>query len=668
MSNYLTNFSNGITHFARTYPAIREATRLSIPFKKNTLGDALASLVVFGNVTITEPASFPALNQAEHSAGQVGALSLDPANVNRDLATKLSGARIEILERGSSASARGTLIGIQPFSETGAEGSVIDRYQMVILDEEGVVRSYPEPRIAGMKFLDEEIQAEIQKALARNFQRIKPDSAFVNIGLAPSEADPTDAPFVIEYTIPTAAWQPVYQLRLKDDHCELEALAKVDNPTDEDWNDYIVSVVTGDPNTFETDLALIRQPKRRRVNIVSDEAIGAVTAAEALSMPQMAAGEARSEYSVDFMAVEQSERRPMAARRAQMQRAQSGRAQTTDVGDFAVYTCEHPVSIGANRSAVIPLFRSQVEGSVLLIYQERSDAERPFRAVRFKNTTANSLGRGSCTVYNEGTYQGQCVLESVKPGEERILPHARENGVRVWKNPVGSEPKPWQSRRSRLEIAQGVVVSETVNTVETVYRVQNNKAERFRLEIEHLCALPNSEVRVRGGAEPFSHLQNGVRIPVDLAPLGDSEVRVSERQAVSHSVTLEGADGALWLLANVVDGPDAPQPAVNSEPLATVLEAYQALQMLQQTIRDGEAESQSLQREQTRKMELVKSAGSGSSVDTWLSELAENEQAIQELERRMLPQLRKEEQQAQRQLNEALRALHVAWTDVENTE
>jgi hypothetical protein len=34
----------------------------------------------------------------------------------------------------------------------------------------------------------------------------------------------------------------------------------------------------------------------------------------------------------------------------------------------------------------------------------------------------------------------------------------------------------------------------------------------------------------------------------------------------------------------------------------------------------------------------------------------------------MLPQLRKEEQQAQRQLNEALRALHVAWTDVENTE
>lgn len=667
MSNYLTNFSNGITHFTRTYPPLREATRISIPFKKNTLADALATLVVFGDVTITEPAGFPAVNQVEHAAVQPNVLTIDPANVNRELASKLSGARIEVMERGSNSTAKGTLIGIQPFSEPGTSGSITDRYKqttrykLVILDEDGVVRSFTDENIAGTRFLDEEIQVEIRKALARNFQSIKPDSAFVSIGLSPSVPGGTDAAFVIEYTIPTSAWQPVYQLRLKSGVCELEALAKVDNPTDEDWNDTILSVATGDPNTFETDLAMIRQPKRQRINIVSDQAIGAVNADE--EVPAVAGRAYSMTLSNDTEVPRRVVGKYLTGAPHDMRRAQTVQAVTQDVGDFAIYTCEHPVSIGANRSAVIPLFRMKVEGSILLIYKESSDAERPFRAVRFKNTTANSLGKGSCTVYNEGTYQGQCILESSKPGEERILPHARENGVRVWKNPVGSSPQPYQSRRHRLAIDRGVFLTETVRSCEVVYRVRNNKAESFLLEIEHPRALFDSAVSVRGANAQFSSLQDGVRIPVDLPPHGDAEVRVSERQRLSESWTLKN-NGSSWLLEHVLQGGDLPQELVSNPHLAAVFEAHRALLTVQQEIRDSEAESRTLQSEQTRKMELVKAGGSGSNVDGWLAELADNEKAIKTLERQTLPAQRKEEMAAQRRLDEAMQALSLTWNEV----
>jgi hypothetical protein len=117
------------------------------------------------------------------------------------------------------------------------------------------------------------VRQEINKALERDYATINPESTIVTIGLAPdTESKEGNESIVYQLTIPFSAWQPVYQLRLKNNQCEIEASAKVDNPTDEDLNDYIVSVATGDPNTFETDLADVRKPRRQRVNIISDQA------------------------------------------------------------------------------------------------------------------------------------------------------------------------------------------------------------------------------------------------------------------------------------------------------------------------------------------------------------------------------------------------------------
>ena len=464
MSNYLTIFSNGMAHFTRNLPAVTEKTTVQISVKRTSLADALATLVVFGNVRITEPPSCPVAD-----ADKV--LTVDPSNVTRDLATKLSGTKVSIEERGGPG-IKGTLFGIQPYEERVGE-AVVEHYRVGVYGDDGRYYTYTDNDVKCIQFLDQVVQQEIKKALERNYAAINPESTLVTIGLAP-DGDSKE-PVVYQLTIPFSAWQMVYQLRLKNNKCEIEASAKVDNPTDEDLNDYIVSVATGDPNTFETDLADVRKPRRQRVNIISDQATGAVGAEDAL--PEWNAETAELEAVEDGGAEalhfagslargEFAERAvqpyamPMAATVPTAPRAAQPGAVVSDVGDFAIYTSKHPVSIGRKRSAVIPLFQAQAEGQVLLLYKEQADAKRPYRAVKFKNTTEYSLGKGSCTVYADDVYQGQVVLEATKPGEERTLPHARENGVRVFKNPPGSNGGSTSDRRVRIEIVKGTIVIE----------------------------------------------------------------------------------------------------------------------------------------------------------------------------------------------------------------
>src|SRR5690606_31969595 len=72
----------------------------------------------------------------------------------------------------------------------------------------------------------------------------------------------------IQYTIPVAAWKMRYAIRSRDGKMTLEGAAIVDNNTDEDWNNFMVSVVTGNPISFATDIADVIVPSRKMVRLV----------------------------------------------------------------------------------------------------------------------------------------------------------------------------------------------------------------------------------------------------------------------------------------------------------------------------------------------------------------------------------------------------------------
>ena len=91
--------------------------------------------------------------------------------------------------------------------------------------------------------------------------------------------------------------------------------------------------------------------------------------------------------------------------------------ESKEVGDFCVFTAKEPITLLARKSAVVPMFTVDLKhAGIVLLYKESNHASRPYRAVKFKNETEYSLGRGKTVIYNEGVFSGECVLDTAKPG------------------------------------------------------------------------------------------------------------------------------------------------------------------------------------------------------------------------------------------------------------
>lgn len=123
-----------------------------------------------------------------------------------------------------------------------------------------------------MVFPQEAVASEVDKSLNRAFQTIRPQSTTVNMQVS---SDSPGQEFTLQYTVPAAAWKMTYRLRADGSSISLDGVGVVDNNTEEDWNDFLISMVVGEPVTFSTDVASSKIPQRQQVNLVSQEAQGA---------------------------------------------------------------------------------------------------------------------------------------------------------------------------------------------------------------------------------------------------------------------------------------------------------------------------------------------------------------------------------------------------------
>ncbi|MEQ8791098.1 MAG: hypothetical protein RIC55_32855 [Pirellulaceae bacterium] len=670
--NRVVIYSNGIADFQRGYDLTAETPRrISIPVRQDHLADVLASFNVYGDVKLESPPTFRPSNELE------GNLTIDPRRVLEDLAATLSGARVRI-ERAGGAVA-GVLVGLHQESEATA-GEPMESKSLVVLTDDGLRRCVLR-EVQSLKFLDEDVQAEIDKALRRNYQRIKPNSTFVELVLSTAEKQ-TEA--VVQYTIPAAAWKISYRLRLAEGRAtELQGFAIVDNNTDEDWTDFLVCVVTGEPITFSTDLAESKTPRRNRVNLVSETALGAAEA-EGPVVVMGAEAEFGGGGDEDFDApTGQGKFRkaaPTIAGRQMMMRqsrdmapraaAEMSRADIQEVGDFNLFESESPVTIPAKRSTVIPVFQvEQADAKSVLHYKHENHPERPYRSIDFTNQTGFSLGRGVCTVFEEAVYAGNCILPPLKPQENRLLPHALETGVSVHRN-----PKRQRNKIVALRLSEGCCYTSTRQHRETEYHVKNNRdvAHQLVLDHEYLLTEPDLEARLlqQGGDEPLAvaaKLTAGVRYSVSLAPMSELVVRVEE-QRIDQSrmelitVSKQHEDFRIaWLEQNLVK---TNGPLALDEGVQQCLAIHQQMEAKQEETTEAVRETERLAARQERLRQNIKAGGQDELTNRWRGELDAAEQSIRKIEEETIPALREEEKTLRTKLRDALRSLAAEWANV----
>ena len=648
--NHAVIYSNGIADLRRGYTVRRDAPlRIRIPVRSEHTADVISSLNVFGDVRIATPPSFRPANEL------AGYLSIDTTRSLEHLVTALAGTDVSIV---AGEEFRGRLLGLHTEYQ-GTAGDAIEVRYVTLLTEIGI-RKIALRDVLNLHFEDEAIRTEIDKALQRQLATIKPESQVVEFDLTTEQAE---AETLVQYAIPAAAWKISYRLRqIGDEAFEFQGFAIVDNNTDEDWIDFRISVVTGEPISFSTDLAHSKSPQRQHVNIVRDVALGAVEVAAAFDDLEDGAmlGEAAAAGAVPMAAP----RRKVAARGRRMQAAKAPEAQVQEVGDFCLFEAEETVTIAANRSAAIPVFSTQLGRSRhVLHYKTENHAERPFRAVEFVNETSYALGRGVCSVSDDGVYVGSCILPATKPGEDALLPHALETGVRVRHEIVRTT-----TDVVGLRFAAGFSYTSHRETVESVYTVGNSRDRSWKLVLDHDHRVSQPEVQcevIRGSTADSleaKRIDDGVRLRVELASDEIARVRIVESRVYDSSVQLAGDNfaNAGWLADNVIrsDGPLAQDPSIRK-----CLEIQREIDGVQQEMVTTQQEAESLNRRQERLRQNIAAVGLDERSSQWRSELGSTEQRIVEIEETRLPALSARFSELESRLREALLALTAEWRE-----
>jgi hypothetical protein len=659
-------YRNGIADFRRVYEVKGGGEKVSIPVKESQVGDVLSSIDYFGNIKLTKPPGYsPKDTQST--------LSIESTDPMGSALRAFSGARISLVMKGQNGDITGTLAGCETIEETAANGMTVPTRYVGIYTDEGFRQINLKDEIRSIKFLTDSDKAEFDKALARNYQKIKPGSTFIDLTLTPTTGNTEEA--VIQYALPVAAWNMSYRIKRKENgRWSLDGHAVVHNSTDFDWVGYWISVVTGEPTTFEHDLAEAKLPTRMKVNVTADRAQGAVYAEEGVMLESMSVRGAqgppggRGARGVAKMAMPS----PMSAGMSfaasgggggrgfgggqedfeadSYNQAEMDMATASNVGDFLILKSPNPADIAANQSALVPMFSKDLdEAERVFYYQPAADPSFPFSAIKFKNTTGMPLTKGVATVTIEGHNAGEAVLEAAKPGDTRLLAHTLETGIKVVRdrakldNPI-----------SLVRINEGNIYTERRSIASQDYTIKNKLEEDAKILVEHPWNVSQSDVSVVIDGETVSGLEKistGVRFTFTCKAGATCNIQVKENKIQESTVALDGHQFQWVAQQGYFD---------KNDQFAKVSTIQEEINRLSQERQELNIKRQALQNDQTRYNGFLPNAGANK--DRWETALGKAEDEIVDINTKKIPDYDKKITEASQRMQQALKDLRASWT------
>jgi hypothetical protein len=206
-------------------------------------------------------------------------------------------------------------------------------------------------------------------------------------------------------------------------------------------------------------------------------------------------------------------------------------AATRDLGDLFEYKVKSLVTIPRNQSAMVPIVSSPVEVQRVSSWRAADGLPRPRRALWITNTSGLTLDGGSVAVLDHENFAGEGLIETVKPGEKRLLSFALDLAMQVQAEPVAR-----QRPTERVRIARGVMTIDTLVCDQTKYTARNEDTAERQLVIEH----PRNAgwQLVEGKARPEEATVSAWRFLVPVGAKSSAALVVSTYRSASTTTML----------------------------------------------------------------------------------------------------------------------------------
>jgi hypothetical protein len=222
----------------------------------------------------------------------------------------------------------------------------------------------------------------------------------------------------------------------------------------------------------------------------------------------------------------------------------------SEIGDLFEYRIEQPVTVERNRSALIPIIQTKMEGERVSIFRanasddedDDSDDEdeqesvaranpRPMSGLLLKNTTAMTFEGGSMTVLDRDAYAGEALMERLKPKEQRLISFALDMGtlIRV-------EEKEDREPARMVKVVNGVFQVHYFKTDKKAYRLSNQTDRPKFVYVEH--PVRKNWILSPDFAKPDYTTARFYRFRVELAPFENKEITVAENFGMMDTYNL----------------------------------------------------------------------------------------------------------------------------------
>ncbi len=474
----VTLFNNGVGYFQlRGMAPAGKGIHLRV--KESQMNDLLKSLTVL-NLTSGQVSSIVYDND-KTIAQKLDEFDfqLQKAQGLPQILRQLQGSKVQVFTGSSSIS--GTIMGVEK-RNIQEEKMVTPWFFLTIMDRTGQMRSIDTAEVTGITLEDEALNSDLKRYLSILFGRLQKNGK--SISIVPMGQGPQD--LLVGYVTEVPVWKATYRIVLPGKEAEkppfLQGWAIVDNVSGKDWQNVQLSLVSGMPVSFIQQLYAPRFKQRPELKVADEGAVSPTVPETAMAekrmmmasppSPMAKAGALKKEKMEDRYTAETD----MAANIRKLK----AQTVTRELGDMFEYRIEHPVTIEQNRSALVPIVSTDIEGEAVDLYNERTQPRHPLAGVRLKNTTGLTLEGGPLTVLQGGIYAGEAFIKSLKPNEKRYITYAVDLGLYV-DTKRGSTTEPVDRvviNRGIMRLHRGIIETKT-------YNLNNKNARPKAVVIEH---------------------------------------------------------------------------------------------------------------------------------------------------------------------------------------
>ncbi|MDX2116027.1 MAG: hypothetical protein SFZ24_10490 [Planctomycetota bacterium] len=592
-------FRSGVGYFERR-GEVKGDARAELSFETEQINDIIKSMVILdldgGRIDAVRYNSKEPLERRLRSFG----VDISRAPTIADLFMQLRGSRVSITT--VDGPVEGTILGVEtrpvPGAMRGAEPEAPVNQQFVNLVTEAGVRSVMIASISSFRFTDGELQEELSRALGALAEQRSEHEKTVDLSFSAGGDANAARRVIVGYVHEMPVWKTSYRLILPEARTgeagagrkqsfTLQGWAVVENTTDQDWENVRLSLASGRPVSFTMDLYQPLFTQRPVAPVPVLAGVGPRIYEGAMSMQRMAAT-AAAPAAADSSNMRFRKEADGAGARSDGEIVELGRelsgqdmidyaaqaqAAAGSAGETFMYTVDAPVTLERQRSAMLPIVTTPVEGRRVSIYNEQSFARHPMRGVEFTN--ASDLMPGPVSVMDGASYAGDAQIPHTSREQTRLLSYAVDLDVVARAEARGNE------EIVGIKIVDGLLLVQRKARMGSVYTFANNDRERGRLLlVEHPRMEGWTLVEPRDAPESTETL---VRFEKELGAGETAELAVTWEQVRSEQATL--AEFGLETLLVYAKQGKASQAVVDAFKKAASIQArVQEAQRVQQSL------------------------------------------------------------------------------------